>query len=366
MPVTRFIWGSGLSEHAWQTAESTGAAWVSNDAAAHISLLRATVAEELAVGMEQRGIDRTTMRRQVSAALEDWGLTHIADRDPMLLSTGQTRRVAIASALLTRPDSLVLDCPLDGLDTPATRHLAGVLKKFPGDVTVYGRIPSVLTDATPNHFHLQPDGQLLPERIPQVQLPPKPERAPGEPLLTASGVRVRDVGPFDFSVPAGQITHLSGDNGSGKTSLMLAALGLIPYSGTLRAGSMGWAPTAMDQSLIRRTVLSEVAVGSTEGRAAELLSRLGLEQWADEHPLDLPSSERRLVLIAAAMVREPEVLFIDEPTIGLDIHGQERLAAAMSDYVSSTEARAVLWTCHDEELADAISDHKVRIERPSA
>lgn len=48
--------GSGLSDHAWRTAERTGAAWVGNDAAAHISLLRATVAEELAFAMEQRGV----------------------------------------------------------------------------------------------------------------------------------------------------------------------------------------------------------------------------------------------------------------------------------------------------------------------
>lgn len=426
MPIERFIWGSGLSEHAWQHAESTGAAWVGNDASAQISLLRSTVAEELAVGMEQRGVARHVMREQVDAALAYWGLTHIANQDPMRLSTGQTRRVAIASALLARPDALVLDCPLDGLDEPAAHHLACVLEAFPGPVTVYGRTASVLSDATPNHFQLTNDEQLVPQVAPRVDVAalvadpataPAPgragadtradvgdamvpgagadtgdavgtEHAGGEPVLEFRDVRVRSLGPFSFDLCAGEITHLSGDNGSGKTSLMLAALGLVDYSGEIRAGgtaqpgaheparavTLGWAPTAMDQSFLRRTVLLDVAAVATEDEAKAVLTELDLMRWADTHPLDVPSSDRRLVLVAAAMVRRPEVLLIDEPTVGLDVEGQRRLIAAMRAYVSGVDGvasrrtnhitpPAVLWTCHDEHLANAVSDRTLRIGR---
>lgn len=72
MPVETFIWapsGKGLSEHAWATAEATGAAWVGNNAQSHISLLRSTVAEELAVPMEQAGVPRAEMQAAVDAAL---------------------------------------------------------------------------------------------------------------------------------------------------------------------------------------------------------------------------------------------------------------------------------------------------------
>ena len=75
-PVITHIWapsGTGITEHSWQLAESTGAAWVGNNAAAHITLLRSTVEEELAVGMEQRGVPREDMRARVDSALRIWG-----------------------------------------------------------------------------------------------------------------------------------------------------------------------------------------------------------------------------------------------------------------------------------------------------
>ena len=103
MPLSTFIWGDsgvGLSEHAWAHAEKTGTAWVGNEASAHISLLRNTVAEELAFPMEQRGVPRTEMQQRVEAALRLWGLEDQAEQNPATLSTGQTRRVAIAAALL--------------------------------------------------------------------------------------------------------------------------------------------------------------------------------------------------------------------------------------------------------------------------
>lgn len=355
MPVTQFIWGasgSGLSERAWALAEETGAAWVGNNASAHISLLRSTVAEELAVPMEQRGVPADQMRQAINEALELWQLP--ADQDPSTLSTGQTRRVAIAAALLARPEALVLDCPVDGLDAQAISTLRAALERFPGEVTVFDRVWSPLCDAT--------------SAAPTPHIPSRHSSVSGGPALVAQDVVVRrgrgGVGPINLSANYGEVTHLAGPNGSGKTTLFLAALGLLKHRGELDVPKvLGWAPTAMDSAMTQKTVLEEVALGANRERAEAALEFAGVADVAGMHPLDVPSSQRRLVLVAAAIVRAPGVLLLDEPTVGLDAAGYGRLAEVMHGYaagryhclVGCDGPAGVLWTCHDGDFAGAVS-----------
>jgi energy-coupling factor transporter ATP-binding protein EcfA2 len=371
--IERFIWGdsgSGLSEHAWRTAGETGAAWVGNDASAHLSLLRSTVREELAFGMEQQGVPAAEMARRIAAAERTWGLTELADRDPSRLSTGQTRRVAVAAALLRDPGALVLDCPLDGLDAPAVDTVRATLAGFEGEVTVYDRLRTPLAADAREELHLV-DDRLVPAAAPEPELP---AAAPG----AASGKAVLDcdmaVTRGDFTVRAaltaraGEITHLAGPNGSGKTTVMLAVLGLLPHTGRLVAPVAGWAPTGMDAAFSRRTVRRELAVGTDRGHAEAALEWVGLQEWADVHPLDVPSSPRRMVAVAAALARGPELLMLDEPTVGLDAPGHAWLARVMRDYAAGeyhrrlgapTARPAVLWTCHSASVARAVSSTSV-------
>ena len=375
--TVRFIWGtsgSGLSEHAWATAESTGAAWVGNDAAAHISLLRPTVRQELAFGMEQQGVPREEMESRISAAVHLWGLEEITGQDPSALSTGQTRRVAVASALLRDPGALVLDCPTDGLDAAAVDTLAATLVRFSrtvGDVTVYDRFATPLTALADEQFRLT-DGHLVAAPAPRPEVPatvsatvPAP---PGDAVLDCDLTVVNGAFTLRASLTAfaGQVTHLAGPNGSGKTTLMLAVAGLRPSEGRLRAPAVtGWAPTGMDAAFSRRTVARELEVGTDADHAEAALRWVGLERWRDVHPLDVPSAARRMVAVAAALVRGPELLLVDEPTVGLDAPGHGWLAGVLRRYAAGDYHRelgrdgvrpAVVWTCHDADFAAAVSD----------
>ncbi|WP_420098393.1 ATP-binding cassette domain-containing protein [Corynebacterium sp.] len=378
--IDRFIWaasGAGLSEHAWAAAEESGAAWVGNDAAAHVSLLRSTVREELAFGMEQQGIAPGIMSARIDAAMDTWGLRHIAGREPSRLSTGQTRRLAVAAALLRDPGSLVLDCPTDGLDAAAVETLRATLAEFDGAVTVYDRVRTVLADDARTEVRLDGTEEDAPDPVPSSS----PTTAPGDPVLTMANVGVTRgafaLGPVNLNVLGGQVTHLAGPNGSGKTTLMLAVLGLLPHEGVLDAPVAGWAPTGMDAAFSRRTVLKELAVGTDEAHAEAALRWVGLERWRDVHPLDVPSSPRRMLSVAAALVRGPGLVILDEPTVGLDAEGYTWLARVMHGYAAGEyhahlsaagipalwrgDRPAVLWSCHNAGFADAVSDRSAML-----
>ena len=377
--IDRFYWaasGAGLSEHAWATAETSGAAWVGNDASSHLSLLRSTVVQELAFGMEQQGVDPETMASRIEAALDVWDLRAVAEREPSRLSTGQTRRVAIASALLRDPGALVLDCPTDGLDAAAVEILRTTLNRFDGDVTVYDRVRTALADDAAAELTL--DGTPAAAPAPQVDHAPVPGQGS---VLTMDAVTVTrglfTAGPVTMRAAGGQVTHLAGPNGSGKTTLMLATLGLLDHQGELDAPTTGWAPTGMDAAFSKRTALRELAVGTDAAHAEAALVWVGLERWRDVHPLDVPSSPRRMLAVAAALVRGPGLLILDEPTVGLDAEGYAWLARVMRGYAAGEYHAAlraagvepmwdeglpaVLWSCHNATFAAAVSDAAVQL-----
>ena len=375
MPITQFLWGdsgSGLSERAWRHAETEGAAWVGNSAAAHMSLMRSTVRDELAVAMEQRGVGTQEMSRAVDKALAFWGLQSQADQDPTQLSTGQTRRVAIATALLANPRALVLDCPCDGLDTEAVELLRHSLEAFDGPVTVYDRMHNLLVDSAAEVAHL--DGRPVPPpRLHEVVSPPDAQSNSTQPDFIAKDVtveRANTVGPLNVTANAGRITHLAGPNGSGKTTLFLASLGLLKYSGQIVGESFGWCPTDMDSAITRKTVREELALGAGAQLAQQMLEFAGLMDVADVHPLDVPSARRRILLTAAAMVRAPHVVFLDEPTVGLDTPRAGELASLMRRYVAGEYHQklgldapkpTVVWTCNDPKFAAVLSDEMMQL-----
>ncbi|MGV0355230.1 ATP-binding cassette domain-containing protein [Corynebacterium kroppenstedtii] len=392
--------GSGMSEEAWALAEDTGAAWVGNDAAAHITLLRSTVEQELAFGMEQMGVPVPDMRARIQDIAGQWGLTTLLQRDPSKLSTGQTRRVAIASALLRNPDNLVLDCPLDGCDMDATRALVQVVDSFPGDVTIFDRTWNHLADLCdvesryPEGVGLNPVVGTEYDSPVELSQNPDDDSAGGSDAESADSVHapspvlmINDLvverhaftlGFLSAGIPRG-ITHIAGPNGTGKTTLLLALADLIEHSG----GSQqvvapphplhyGWAPTSMDASFSAKTVRDEIAIGSTLRNADALIEYCGLQDVAGVHPLDVASSARRIVSVACALARGPEFLFLDEPTVGLDVYGYRTLERIMRGFVAGEihdvlrthggstlgEPKSVVWTCHNGPYSE-LSDYRL-------
>ncbi|WP_181896870.1 ATP-binding cassette domain-containing protein [Corynebacterium senegalense] len=131
--------GSGLSLLARHLHERLPrVAVMRQDAVSHVSYLRATVVEEVCIGLEQRGVPRAEMQRRAGEMLARAGLDGLAERDPATLSGGETRRLAFACVAILEPDTLVLDDPFAGLDAASARRIAGVLRESAARVVLLG------------------------------------------------------------------------------------------------------------------------------------------------------------------------------------------------------------------------------------
>lgn len=93
-------------------------------------LFMSTVFDDVAFGPLNLGYTPDEVRRRTTEALETVGVTHLRKRPPHRLSTGQKRRVAIASVLSMSPDILVMDEPTAGLDPRSRRQLIALLQTF--------------------------------------------------------------------------------------------------------------------------------------------------------------------------------------------------------------------------------------------
>lgn len=94
---------------------------------------RFTVREEVAFGLENLGIPREAMNERIDEALDQVGISELAERSPMALSGGEQQRLAIASILVMKPKLVVLDEPTAQLDPSGSRQVLDVLASMAVD-----------------------------------------------------------------------------------------------------------------------------------------------------------------------------------------------------------------------------------------
>jgi tungstate transport system ATP-binding protein len=149
-----------------------------------------------------------------------------------------------------------------------------------------------------------------------------------------------------LSLGAGAPTVLLGPNGSGKSTLLRLAMGLVaPTSGRVTWGGR----SAPDERLamvfqrpvmLRRTAAANVAYAlpkRDDARVGALLDRVGLGMLADRPARKLSGGEQQRLALARALARDPEILFLDEPTASLD----PAATKAVEDIVSAVASSGV-------------------------
>ena len=187
---------------------------------------------------------------------------------------------------------------------------------------------------------------------------------------------------LSFQVPAGSVLGLLGPNGSGKTTAVsILSTSLRPDAGRATdwgldvlasaaavRGLIGFAGqfAAVDPNLTGRENLvligrlSRVGRKQAKVRAGELLDSFGLSAAADRLARTYSGGMRRRLDVAAALLHRPPVLFLDEPTTGLDPESRFGLWQSIRDLVRS--GTTVLLTTQYLDEADALADQVVIIE----
>lgn len=190
-----------------------------------------------------------------------------------------------------------------------------------------------------------------------------------------------------FSLEPGQSLGILGESGSGKSTLARSLLGLVDdatVAGEVRFGGTslteldedGWrnfrwgrialvfqSTTALNPVLTIGTQLAETLIHGegmprrqAHGIAVEVVERVGLSvDVLDRHPGELSGGRRRLALLATALVRDPDLLVLDEPTAGLDPMTREHVLKLLNEWRSGVNRSLIVLT-HDVDALRGLAE----------
>ncbi|HWA46131.1 MAG TPA: ribosome-associated ATPase/putative transporter RbbA [Hypericibacter adhaerens] len=313
---------------------------------------------------------------RIEQLLRATGLTPFAARPAGKLSGGMKQKLGLCCALIHDPDLLILDEPTTGVDPLSRRQfweLIDEIRRSRTGLTVL--IATAYMDEAERFDHLiaMNAGRILAEGTPAevrqrtgsasleaafIALLPEAARAgyrpvvlrprehgDGEPAILAEGL-TRRFGDFtavdrvSFRIERGEIFGFLGSNGCGKTTTMKMLTGLLPpTAGSVelfgkvprpddlatrrRVGYMSqsfslYAELTVRQNLELHARLFQVPAGKMAQSIKRLFDEFGLEDHADELAEQLPLGVRQRLSLAVAVIHEPELLILDEPTSGVD------------------------------------------------
>ncbi|MDR1836019.1 MAG: energy-coupling factor ABC transporter ATP-binding protein, partial [Fusobacteriaceae bacterium] len=175
----------------------------------------------------------------------------------------------------------------------------------------------------------------------------------------------RAIEDFNLTVAEGETAGIIGNNGAGKTSLFLSLVGILPAEGEVMAAGLrlekknlealrrkvGFVFQDPDDQLFMPDIYEDIAFGPRSAGFSEdevrekvgrILKELGIEHLAQRYPLKLSNGEKRMAAIATALVSDPVILLLDEPTAFLDPGARRRLLSFLK-----TLRHTILVASHD-------------------
>jgi zinc transport system ATP-binding protein len=172
---------------------------------------------------------------------------------------------------------------------------------------------------------------------------------------------------INFSVKKGTTLAILGPNGAGKSVLFRALLNLLPYTGNvewIEKVRIGYVPQNVAVSDIPLSVKEFLTIGknATDPESALRLVKLYDKSVLNKRLGALSGGQLRRVLIAWALVDEPNILFLDEPTNGIDVGSEEPIFLMLND-IKKNKRMTILLITHDIHIVKEYSDYLLALNK---
>jgi energy-coupling factor transporter ATP-binding protein EcfA2 len=374
-------------------------------------LVMARSGDDVAFGLENRGVPADEIWPRVDAALERVGFPYPRSRPTAALSGGEQQRLALAGILALRPGLLLLDEPTANLDPPGAALIRDAIARS-GDadttlIIVEHRVAEALAlvdrvvvlepgggvraDGPPTAIFAAEGDFLADQGVWVPGRPLAPRKAVADPtdiLVRAQAVAVNHrLEQVSMTARAGEVLAVTGPNGVGKSTLALVLGGLLaPDSGTVSAFDdplrpHRWRAATLTQRIgsvfqnpehqfVTTRVADELALGPRRlGRTAaavtatvdELLDRLRLTRLAGANPYTLSGGEARRLSVATALATAPRLLVLDEPTFGQD----RRTWIELIDLLARLrdDGHGIIAVTHDADFVATLADRVQPLDR---
>jgi len=361
------------------------------------------------------GQSRIEREERIAELLAATALAPFAERPAKKLSGGMKQKLGLCCSLIHDPDLLILDEPTTGVDPLSRRQFWELIERIcvrrrgisvvvataymeeaeRFDWLIAMNAGKILAAGTPAELKAAAGARtvedafiaLLPEQQRTghtvLQIPPR-RTADSEPVIAARGLTCRfgdftAVDDVSFTIDRGEIFGFVGSNGCGKTTTMKMLTGLLPASegeallfgrpldasdlnARRRVGYMSqsfslYTELSVRQNLDLHARLFHLQAREAKARIAELIRRFGLADHIDQRAQDLPLGIRQRLSLAVAIVHEPEMLILDEPTSGVDPLTRDRFWELLID-LSRKEDVTIFVSTHfmnEAERCDRIS-----------
>lgn len=382
-----------------------------------------TVGQLLEEAYLQAGEDTPERRKMQQHLYELFHIGHLLDKYVILMSSGETRKYQLTRTLLKEPRVLIMDNPFIGLDAETRDQLKNLLTDLSRERALQMILVLSKTDDIPDFItHVvevrdmtvgpkQTISEYYENRKPYparvlseekekaiLGLPYNDKEYNTDEVVKMNAVSIRYgertiLDKLDWTVKNGERWALSGQNGSGKSTLLSLVCADNPQSyacdielfGVPRGSGetiwdikkhIGYVSPEMHRAYLRdlpavRIVASGLKdsvglyVKPTEeeyGICRFWMDIFGLKGLEERTFLKLSSGEQRLVLLARAFVKDPELLILDEPLHGLDNRNRRLVKDVIETFCRRRNKTMIMVTHYQEELPECIT-HKIFLKR---